>query len=519
MLRFVRRRASSGVTAPIQPQMSRLNNADAPLRPSDPASQLAIPRRPEGKGRRGETSGREQDRDQDPPAGSRTRTASAATAPRPSAREEGREDAVGVHHQRLDKSLAFKKDVTRYIVDHLDEAAYQTAEDWPAARTPRPPPSSTSQALGFEGCPELSRPRSRSTGRTRRAVARQRLTAQLRPLRFEASLAADHGNLEDSPNLTTSGRTCVSALAASRVMIIGMDQLAFFASYLATCWRGSTSVPRSSPARAGLDHPAQPARAGRAGHRLLGRTCAPDRRSAMKLEAPPGDHPGDHGRDPLRGRRALRPDPLLLVEQPVVHPVEHVAARPGPGARVRGLLPRQGRLQGPHPRLQAEVTIPDCAPGRGAARLVSFALMAERATFRVKRGLAEMLKGGVIMDVVTPDEARIAEEAGAVAVMALERVPADIRRDGGVARMSDPSMIEEIQARGDHPRDGQGAHRPLRRGPGPAIARGRLRRRIRGADARRRGEPHRQARVRRCRSSAARPTWARRSAASPRAPR
>jgi pyridoxal 5'-phosphate synthase pdxS subunit len=71
--------------------------------------------------------------------------------------------------------------------------------------------------------------------------------------------------------------------------------------------------------------------------------------------------------------------------------------------------------------------------------------MSERATFRVKRGLAEMLKGGVIMDVVTPAEARIAEEAGAVAVMALERVPADIRRDGGVARMSDPSMIEEIQ--------------------------------------------------------------------------
>src|SRR5688500_8269660 len=72
--------------------------------------------------------------------------------------------------------------------------------------------------------------------------------------------------------------------------------------------------------------------------------------------------------------------------------------------------------------------------------------MTERATFRVKRGLAEMLKGGVIMDVVTPDEARIAEDAGAVAVMALERVPADIRRDGGVARMSDPAMIKGIQA-------------------------------------------------------------------------
>ncbi len=64
----------------------------------------------------------------------------------------------------------------------------------------------------------------------------------------------------------------------------------------------------------------------------------------------------------------------------------------------------------------------------------------------VKRGLAEMLKGGVIMDVVTPSQARIAEDAGAVAVMALERVPADIRVQGGVARMSDPDMIEGIQA-------------------------------------------------------------------------
>ncbi len=70
----------------------------------------------------------------------------------------------------------------------------------------------------------------------------------------------------------------------------------------------------------------------------------------------------------------------------------------------------------------------------------------ERATGRVKRGLAEMLEGGVIMDVVTADQARIAEDAGAVAVMALERVPADIRADGGVARMSDPAMVEAIMA-------------------------------------------------------------------------
>src|SRR5688500_12824207 len=70
----------------------------------------------------------------------------------------------------------------------------------------------------------------------------------------------------------------------------------------------------------------------------------------------------------------------------------------------------------------------------------------ELGTSRVKRGLAEMLKGGVIMDVVTAEQARIAEDAGAVAVMALERVPADIRAQGGVARMSDPDLIDGIIA-------------------------------------------------------------------------
>ena len=68
----------------------------------------------------------------------------------------------------------------------------------------------------------------------------------------------------------------------------------------------------------------------------------------------------------------------------------------------------------------------------------------QTGTARVKRGMAEQLKGGVIMDVVTPEQAKIAEDAGAVAVMALERVPADIRREGGVARMSDPELIEQI---------------------------------------------------------------------------
>src|SRR5581483_10493909 len=76
------------------------------------------------------------------------------------------------------------------------------------------------------------------------------------------------------------------------------------------------------------------------------------------------------------------------------------------------------------------------------------AVSGDRATGtqRVKRGLAEMLRGGVIMDVVTAEHAKVAEDAGASAVMALERVPADIRRDGGVARMSDPALVEAIQA-------------------------------------------------------------------------
>jgi len=80
--------------------------------------------------------------------------------------------------------------------------------------------------------------------------------------------------------------------------------------------------------------------------------------------------------------------------------------------------------------LSAQETTPANAPATG--------------TSRVKRGMAEMLKGGVIMDVVTPEQAKIAEDAGAVAVMALERVPADIRADGGVSRMSDPDMVQGI---------------------------------------------------------------------------
>ena len=83
-------------------------------------------------------------------------------------------------------------------------------------------------------------------------------------------------------------------------------------------------------------------------------------------------------------------------------------------------------------------------PGIPATAVPDQADGPQKGTARVKRGMAEMLKGGVIMDVVTPEQAKIAEDAGAVAVMALERVPADIRAQGGVSRMSDPDMIDGI---------------------------------------------------------------------------
>ena len=121
----------------------------------------------------------------------------------------------------------------------------------------------------------------------------------------------------------------------------------------------------------------------------------------------------------------------------------------------------------------------------------------ETGTFRVKAGLAEMLKGGVIMDVTTADQAKIAEDAGACAVMALERVPSDIRRDGGVARMADATKIEEIQQAVTIPvmakaRIGHFVEAQILQSLGR-----RLHRRVRGAHARRRGAPHRQVGVHR----------------------
>ena len=123
--------------------------------------------------------------------------------------------------------------------------------------------------------------------------------------------------------------------------------------------------------------------------------------------------------------------------------------------------------------------------------------MTELGTSRVKRGLAQMLKGGVIMDVVTAEQAKIAEDAGAVAVMALERVPADIRAHGGVARMSDPDMIDGIIDAVTIPVMAKCRIGHFVEAQVLAVARRRLHRRVRGADPRRRGAPRRQARLHR----------------------
>src|SRR5919206_3578199 len=121
----------------------------------------------------------------------------------------------------------------------------------------------------------------------------------------------------------------------------------------------------------------------------------------------------------------------------------------------QGLQGRVHDLQLRCRQLQAEGVVAGSDEVGGLARHVtkrtaraelSCLHMRDEATFRVKAGLAEMLKGGVIMDVVDAEQAKIAEAAGAAAVMALERVPADIRRDGGVARMSDPALVEGIKA-------------------------------------------------------------------------
>ncbi len=187
-----------------------------------------------------------------------------------------------------------------------------------------------------------------------------------------------------------------------------------------------------------------------------GRSRTPHRRAALLR------HPADL-EVPVRRRRVAgglghRTAARRRPRHPGAADHEHAAARRGGPARPRD------RVRGPHPQADRGVPAHRRArdrrvravplPRRGLDRAVGRrngsragypASLMETGTFRVKSGLAEMLKGGVIMDVVDAEQAKVAEDAGAAAVMALERVPADIRADGGVARMSDPTMIAGIQ--------------------------------------------------------------------------
>src|SRR5262245_27156288 len=104
-----------------------------------------------------------------------------------------------------------------------------------------------------------------------------------------------------------------------------------------------------------------------------------------------------------------------------------------------------------NPRRAAEPAPHENGSKRASAEPATGTPASTTEAFRLKVGLAEMLKGGVIMDVMNADQAEIAQEAGAAAVMALERIPSQIRKAGGVARMSDPSMIRRIQSAVDIP--------------------------------------------------------------------
>ena len=263
----------------------------------------------------------------------KTRPAAATTTRRtatavPKSRPNGKALSAYIT-ERFDEFSRSQKDVARYIVDHLDEAAFQTAEE--LARRADTSSSTVvrfSQALGFEGYPELQQAAIEEYRQPRR---RQRPA----PAPRRCSTSTTPSSRPRSPPTTPTSRRPSATSPASRsrpasprsrgahrVMIVGMDQLAFFASYLrhllalldiraeVVASPRQDSITRLSPRRRG--HPRD---------RLLGRPRASDRRPRDEARQAPRRHDDrDHRRDPLRRRRALRPDALLLVELPLVHP-------------------------------------------------------------------------------------------------------------------------------------------------------------------------------------------------------
>ena len=351
---------------------------------------------------------------------------------------------------RFDEFSRSQKDVAQYVVDHLDEVAFHTAEE--LARRANTSSSTVvrfSQALGFEGFPELQEAARDEYRHHHRAGSGNGIEMPLFSLDqspFEQAVAADHVNVEDTARKVSRSEVdgAIEAIAsADRILIAGTDQMAFFASYLRHLLMllDVRAEIAASPSQEALS------RLGRIDERTLVIGLSAGRPHPLVVRA-------------MKIARHRKAATMAIVDATLSEVSKLASARSTTRptrrpscARTRACCRSSRRSRtGSTPATRRSTTSGSGFSGsssRGCAEVGALAwaayLMRDEATFRVKAGLAEMLKGGVIMDVVDAEQAKIAEEAGAAAVMALERVPADIRRDGGVARMSDPEMIKGIQ--------------------------------------------------------------------------
>ncbi len=251
--------------------------------------------------------------------------------------------------ERFEEFSRSQKDVARYIVDHLDEAAFLTAEE--LARRASTSSSTVvrfSQALGFEGYPELQQA---AIEEYRTTIAGNGAAGGGALFSFdhselEGSLSADYANLEETARKLTPEQVdaSVAALAtAQRIVIVGVDQMAFFASYL----RHTLSLLDIRAEIVASTGGESLQRLGRIGEDTLVITLSAGRARRS--------HAGDLRRDHVGGRRARRADPLLLLQQPLVRAVEHGADGAGPGSGPRSLRKRRSGSQRPHSRLQTQV--------------------------------------------------------------------------------------------------------------------------------------------------------------------
>ena len=256
--------------------------------------------------------------------------------------------------ERFDEFSRSQKDVARYIVDHLDEAAFLTAEE--LARRASTSSSTVvrfSQALGFEGYPELQQAAIEEYRNTiamaGAASAGNGALFSFDHSELEGSLGADYANLEETARKLTREQVdgAVAALAeAQRIVIVGVDQMAFFASYL----RHTLSlldIRAEIVASTGGESlaAARPDRRRNPRHHPLLRSRPPAPAAGDEARpAPRRAHPGDLRRDSMSevGEHAEH-DPLLLLQQPLLRPLEHGADGAGPGARLRPVRARRRR--------------------------------------------------------------------------------------------------------------------------------------------------------------------------------